>query len=33
LVFAPKGFQLFTGLENGSPLKMGQALMAYPPSP
>ena len=32
LVFAPKGFQLFTGLENGSPLKMGQALMAYPPS-
>ena len=33
LVFAPKGFQLFPGLDSGSPLKMGQALMAYPPSP
>ena len=32
LVFAPKGFQLFPGLENGSPLKMGQALMTYPTS-
>jgi phosphatidylserine decarboxylase len=33
LVFAPKGFVLFPGLENGSPLKMGQPLMAYPTAP
>jgi len=33
LVFAPKGFALFPGLDSGSPLKMGQPLMAYPHSP
>jgi phosphatidylserine decarboxylase len=33
LVFAPKGFALFPGLDSGSPLKMGQPLMAYPSSP
>jgi phosphatidylserine decarboxylase len=30
LVFAPKGFALFPGLDTGSPLKMGQALMSFP---
>ncbi len=30
LVFAPKGFELFPGLDTGSPLKMGQALMSFP---
>jgi len=33
LVFAPKGFALFPGLDTGSPLKMGQALMSFPSKP
>jgi len=33
LIFAPKGFALFPGLDTGSPLKMGQALMSFPSKP
>ena len=32
LVFAPKGFEFAPGIQEGSPLRMGQALMKLPPS-
>jgi phosphatidylserine decarboxylase len=30
IVFAPKGFQLAPGIENGARIRMGQALMRLP---
>ena len=32
LVFAPKGFEFAPGIQEGSPLRMGQALMKLPQS-